>query len=203
MQMKSTRISKRNFVAGRASGLQYDESLNPSARRANRVFIAAILSLLLFSASHLGLNAQVPGESIASLTARATAGDVKAEYDLGLSYDRGQGVPQDHAQATAWFLKAADQGFAHAQSFIGAHYHAGLGVPQDDRLAAAWFLKAANQGLADAQYDLAVLYSGGKGVPRDLRAGRRLVPQGCRPGIGTCPVRPRHAHPQWPGCAAG
>ena len=42
----------------------------------------------------------------------ADQGDAFAEYDLGVIYSNGQGVPQDFAQAAraAWFRKAADQG---------------------------------------------------------------------------------------------
>jgi uncharacterized protein len=56
-------------------------------------------------------------------------------------YERGQGAPQDYAQAAAWFRKAADQGFDLAQQ-------SGLGVPQDYVKAALWYQKAADQGNA-------------------------------------------------------
>jgi hypothetical protein len=39
---------------------------------------------------------------------------VKAEYLLGVRSDHGGRVPQDYAQATAWFRKAAEQGDATA-----------------------------------------------------------------------------------------
>jgi hypothetical protein len=39
-------------------------------------------------------------------------GDADAQYDLGASYDNGQGVPQSDAEAAKWYRRAADQGFA-------------------------------------------------------------------------------------------
>jgi len=33
-----------------------------------------------------------------------------AQYNLGVRYDNGQGVPQDYKQAVYWFSKAAEQG---------------------------------------------------------------------------------------------
>ena len=46
-------------------------------------------------------------------------------------YNNGEGVPQDHARAARWFLKAAKQGDADAQLSVGLMYDKGEGVPQD------------------------------------------------------------------------
>ena len=43
---------------------------------------------------------------------RAQQGSVEAQYNLGLLYAQGQGVPQDAGQAIQWFRRAADQGYA-------------------------------------------------------------------------------------------
>ncbi|WP_439830288.1 tetratricopeptide repeat protein, partial [Aeromonas veronii] len=63
-------------------------------------------------------------------------------------------MPQDDAQALAWYRKAAEQGHAKAQYNLGVMYGNGQGVPQDDAQAVVWFRKAAEQGLAEAQYEL-------------------------------------------------
>lgn len=36
----------------------------------------------------------------------------EAQFNLGIMYHNGLGVPQDYAQAVAWYRKAAAQGFA-------------------------------------------------------------------------------------------
>jgi TPR repeat protein len=59
------------------------------------------------------------------------AGNVDAQFNLGLLYSSGQGVPQDHAQTLIWFRKAADQGDARAQVYLGGMYRVGRGVRQD------------------------------------------------------------------------
>jgi TPR repeat protein len=41
-----------------------------------------------------------------------------AQFNLGILYDDGHGVPQDHAQASTWLRKAADQGDADAQGAL-------------------------------------------------------------------------------------
>ena len=47
--------------------------------------------------------------------AKAMAGDVEAQYELGLLYEQGRGVIQDDEAAVKWFTKAADQGHAGAK----------------------------------------------------------------------------------------
>jgi TPR repeat protein len=47
----------------------------------------------------------------------AEQGHAGAQDNLGLRYEHGQGVEQDHGIAAHWYRKAAEQGFA------GAQYH--------------------------------------------------------------------------------
>ncbi len=69
----------------------------------------------------------------------------KAQFKLGLMYELGQCVAQDHTQAFNWYLKAAEQGDAKAQYNVAVKYKMGLGVAQDDTKAAYWYRKAAGQ----------------------------------------------------------
>ena len=80
---------------------------------------------------------------------------------------RGQGVPQDYAEAAQWYQLAADQGFTEAQYNLGVTYDEGEGVPQDDAEAARRYRLAADQGHVSAQFNLGLMYSSGKGVPQD------------------------------------
>ena len=42
----------------------------------------------------------------------AEEGNAAAQYGLGIMYENGHGVEQDHAEAVKWFPRAADQGYA-------------------------------------------------------------------------------------------
>lgn len=84
----------------------------------------------------------------------AEQGNVTAQENLGVAYDRGHGVPQDFAEAVRWHKKAAEQGNTGAQNNLGVCYEGGQGVPQDYNEAVKWFRKAADQGLAEAQSNL-------------------------------------------------
>jgi hypothetical protein len=102
--------------------------------------------------------------------ARAEQGDARAQFNLGLMYDTGEGVPQDDAEAVRWYRRAADQGHADAQFNLGFMYINGRGVPQDDAKAFRWYRLAADQGDATAQYNLGLMYANGQGVPQDYVA---------------------------------
>jgi TPR repeat protein len=73
-----------------------------------------------------------------------------AQFNLGVMYAQGWGVPQDYAVAANWYRKAADQDFPLAQFNLGVMYDEGRGVPQDYAVA-DWYRKAADQGYAQAQ----------------------------------------------------
>jgi len=97
----------------------------------------------------------------------AEQGDPKAQFNLGLMYQEGQGTPRNYAQAAKWYRKAAHQGIASAQNNLGLLYHDGHGVPQDYVQAATWFRRAADQGDPEAQNNLGVMYYRSEEVPLD------------------------------------
>ena len=99
----------------------------------------------------------------------AKSGNKVAQYNLGVMYKNGQGVPQDYQQAVAWYRKAAEQGYANAQYNLGVMYDNGQGVAQDYQQAVAWYRKAAEQGDASAQYNLGIMYDNGQGVAQDYK----------------------------------
>ena len=94
-------------------------------------------------------------------------GNAIAQYNLGLLYRKGRGVPQDDVQARKWYDKAAVQGHAKAQYNLGTLYFNGEGVPKDYQQALRWFRLAADQGEAIAQTKIAIMYEDGQGVPHD------------------------------------
>ncbi len=97
----------------------------------------------------------------------AEQGNAAAQYNLGVMYNKGQGVPQDYGEAMKWYRKAAEQGIADAQHSLGVMYAKGRGVPQDYAEAVKWYRKAAEQGYALAQTNLGFMYHLGRGVPQD------------------------------------
>ena len=52
----------------------------------------------------------------------AQGGDARAQNNLGVCYEEGQGVAQDYTQAVYWYRKSAEQGDAWAQYNLGNCY---------------------------------------------------------------------------------
>jgi TPR repeat protein len=96
----------------------------------------------------------------------AEKGLPEAQFNLGLLYDTGQGVPQNYAEAATWYRKAAERGNAKSQYSLGRMYEAGQGVPRNYAEAATWYRKAAEQGFDEAQYNLGSMCYKGQGVPQ-------------------------------------
>jgi len=86
----------------------------------------------------------------------ADQGDPAVQFNLGLLYLDGQGVPMDLDQALKWFTRSAEQGYDKAQLNLGAMYGAGNGVKRDYVQAYKWLNICAAQGNAkcSAQRDL-------------------------------------------------
>ena len=88
-----------------------------------------------------GLAAAESGDFATALrewTPLAKQGDADAQFNLGLMYSTGQGVPQDDKTAVKWFTLAAKQGGASAQGNLGAMYAFGKGVLKDYVYAHMW-----------------------------------------------------------------
>lgn len=89
-------------------------------------------------------------EDITGLQRAAAAGDAKAQYELGVKYEYGQGVDKDYGTAAEWTRKAADQGYADAQYNLGLMYEYGQGVGQSLDEAGKWYALSAAQGMEGA-----------------------------------------------------
>ena len=111
----------------------------------------------------------------------AEQGIASAQYNLGVMYHKGNGVPQNYKNAVKWFRLAAKQGKASAQYNLGIMYLNGNGVPQDDKTAVKWFRPAAKQGDANAKYLLKELLQ--KNVYIDTLYYYRLRTEFTGPGM--------------------
>ena len=101
------------------------------------------------------------------LKAKADAGDVTAQNDVGMRFMMGDGVAQNLAKGFTWFLKAAEQGNAQAQFHAGACYQFGDGTSTNLTEAVKWYRKSTDQGNAAAQNALGVSYENAIGVAKD------------------------------------
>ena len=91
---------------------------------------------------------------LARMQQLAQQGNAEAQNLLGFMYHKGQGVPQNDAEAVRWFRKAAEQGEAGAQNLLGIMYALGQGVPQDQVAAYALLNVASSKGTSTVARDL-------------------------------------------------
>jgi hypothetical protein len=89
---------------------------------------------------------RVQAKSLPELRKLAGQGDAEAQWQMGVRFHNGEGVPHDDAQAMQWFQRAAEQGHVTAQGALGAYYFAARGVPKDLSKAYFWSLIAMAQG---------------------------------------------------------
>ena len=90
-------------------------------------------------------------DDVRQLRRQAEQGDAGARLILGVMYDKGEGVAENHAEAVKWYRLAAEQGIADAQALLGFMYVMGKGVAEDHAEAMKWYRLAAEQGDADAR----------------------------------------------------
>lgn len=76
----------------------------------------------------------------------AEEGNAAAQYNLGLLYLDGRGVPESLAEAVNWFRRAAEQDYTQAQHNLGAMYGSGQGVKRDYVQAYKWLNICAAKG---------------------------------------------------------
>jgi TPR repeat protein len=96
-----------------------------------------------------GLSAYDKGDYATALSEwrpLAEQGDAPSEFNLGLLYYDGHGVPQDYSEAARWFERSAEQGHTKAQHNLGAMYGIGKGVKRDYVQAFKWLSICAASG---------------------------------------------------------
>ena len=103
----------------------------------------------------------------------AHQGLAHAQYNLGIMYDNGEGVPENDSEAVKWWRKAADQGDADAQYNLGIMYDKGLGVPENNIRAYVWWSMAKTQGHVKAANKIDILKP--QMTPQQIADGQAIV----------------------------
>src|ERR1700733_4917969 len=112
------------------------------------LLIAALPAMADFQA---GLDAYQKGDYIGAAKEwrpLAEQGSAEAQYNMGLLFLDGHGVPQSTAEAANWFRRAAEQDYTQAQHNLGAMYGSGQGVKRDYIQAYKWLNLCAAKGNA-------------------------------------------------------
>jgi len=92
------------------------------------------------------------------------AGFTQAQVSLADCYQKGEGVPMDHAKAFQLFQSAAKTGNRDAGFSLAACFFEGKGVPQNYEEALRLFRAAAQTGIVFAHLSIGLCYLNGTGV---------------------------------------
>jgi TPR repeat protein len=109
----------------------------------------ALIVVPAFADFQTGLDAYQKGDYVGAAKEwrpLAEQGDATAQFNLGLLYLDGHGVPQNPGEAATWFRRAAEQDYPQAQHNLGAMYGSGQGVKRDLVQAYKWLNICAAKG---------------------------------------------------------
>jgi localization factor PodJL len=124
-----------------------------------------------------------PGIGGPALRSAAASGNPAAEYEIGVRYAEGRGVPANPELAVHWLDRAARQGLAPALYRLGSLYEKGQGVKKDLDKARQLYLVGADKGNAKAIHNLAVLYAEGIDGKPDYRTASQWFRKAADRGI--------------------
>jgi localization factor PodJL len=118
-----------------------------------------------------------------ALRSAGAAGNPAAEYEIGVRFAEGRGVPANMELAVQWLERAANQGLAPAQYRLGSLFEKGQGVKKDLEKARTLYLAAADKGNAKAVHNLAVLYAEGIDGKPDYRTAAQWFRKAAERGV--------------------
>ena len=101
------------------------------------------------------------------LSYEANLGDDKAQYNLGIMYKNGLGVPVDKNKAFAWLFLSAEQGNTLANYALGHAYYKGEGITLNYQLAFKAYKTAVLLGYPVAKINMGNMYFYGFSVKKN------------------------------------
>lgn len=125
----------------------------------------------------LALIDQDMAQAVRCFEASAQQGCSEGQYNLGVLYYQGQGLPQDLRQAAHWFRLAAEDGHPKAQYNLAT-------IVQDanPQLALQLYRESAEQGLMYSQFGLGEMLADGQGCPPDPKQAEFWLQQALEQG---------------------
>jgi TPR repeat protein len=136
----------------------------------------------------------VPGLAVAAddgiklLQSAADKGYAPAQNELGLRFQKGQGVAVDLAAALKWYEFASKQSHVPAYVNLGLLLVKGEGGAQDFKRAAELFQKAADAGDGWGFNNLGSMYEMGWGVSKDIAKAKQFYELAAAKGNQMAPL---------------
>ncbi|MDV7337966.1 tetratricopeptide repeat protein [Terasakiella sp. A23] len=119
--------------------------------------LSVLLALLLLHTSPVEANSA--RDLAERLEAKASNGDIKAAYKLGLFWSQGKKVDPDYFTAAEWFERSAEGGYTKGMLKIADMYEEGRGVDKNLSAALKWNKMAAQNGSKAAMVKLGAIHA--------------------------------------------
>ena len=89
----------------------------------------------------------------------ATQGIIVSQYNTGVNYSLGLGIPMDMGKSVYWFQEATEQGHSKAPFNLAVLYAKGGKVPKNLTLSETYFLLSAERGNKEAKEFINKIYA--------------------------------------------
>jgi len=128
----------------------------------------------------LAATKEMEKDDITTLWQKAEQGDAEAQYQLGMRYERDDGVDQNRTQAFVWFRKAELQ--KHKDATASAENYRRRDLTDYYKKKLEESRQKAEQGDIDEQYALGLSLSNGTGLPRNTEEGLKWLRKAAEQG---------------------
>ncbi len=143
-----------------------------SDAEAMKWFLRAVELGDLRTINYLGVissNDQDYAEALKWFQLGAEKGDAQAQYNLAMTYDRGDSVSKNIAEAIKWYRLAAEQGHDDALYRLAMLYEKGEGVEKNNAEAIRYYRLAAEHASSGfISHSVGDKYAIGDGVEKDI-----------------------------------
>lgn len=133
-------------------------------------FSVGVFTLLILTFSNFTMADWFTSSETKELITKADAGDIDAQFRVGVAYDYGNGAPKSVEKAKKYYLMAANQGMSEAQNSLGSIFLSEKNYSE----AKIWYEKAADKNHPMATNSLGYMYDLGLGIPQDRNKGFEL-----------------------------
>jgi len=111
------------------------------SRKMRKVILLGLICWLILFTASLSHAEGTTTEMIQLWKDRAKQGDAFAPFQLGVSYQNGQGVKKNLDEAAKWYQIGAERGDLHAALTLADMYRKGEGVQQNENKAIGLYTK--------------------------------------------------------------
>ena len=107
----------------------------------------------------------------------ATQGIIVSQYNTGVNYSLGLGIPMDMEKSVYWFQEATKQGHSKAPFNLAILHAKGGNVPKNLTLSETYFLLAAERGNKEAKDFISKIYAS------DFKNSAKAIDKLCCPSL--------------------